>query len=248
MLSVFVPLTDNYLQYLQKTIKNIYQIKADQYVFFADRCKPVTLLNLNHLIKKFDREKKKTKVYVNTIMSTVFNFQLCYVKYMAFGLCSEENILFIDSDMLVDWKKINQDISKNDCFTGALFWERIDYPLDVGFEIRKKFLRKSQVNSRGLNLINKNAFLNTVNLKELQKIEIGFDTFLLKAIRKKHNVQFFKSKSIHLNPNNSKLRSEKIGRFYWAVLKKGFVHVLFSSLLGLRISMLRGYLYERYSS
>ena len=84
------------------------------------------------------------------------------------------------------------------------------------------------------------------DVADLKQIEGAQDTHLHKAIQTKHPTKYVNTKTIHLRPKESGARHYFRGRLYWRSAKRGFFITLLSALSMWRLSLIKGYIHERF--
>lgn len=248
--SVLVPVCDEG-RLLDYTVPALFRLNVSEFVFVVDR------KNGN----KFTEERLRyhtmfapvlvKKVFVDGDMGSDFRFRVAYLKWMGLRYCSYDAVLVIDADVVPDVKKINSNLSvvgdKMVCF------EKVDYPLNLRYEVRKPFTFWMRRKATGTMLFDSRILCDLAvwedNFDRLRSLVTGVDFFFHKLfVDAGFSVRYVGSRCVHLRRRTTSVRRYEYGRNSFRNLNRGFLRIFVSCLMSLDFVYLRGYLHERFSS
>lgn len=239
--SVIVPI-HNEEKYLIYSIPSIYRLKPNEVILLFDRCSDNSFNLANKISEYYNYKDRTLFIEINEIPED-WNFAVAFIKRHGFNLSSNNIILNVDSDMLID-ESIRKYISLMNKYS-LISFGFLDYPYTIQCFTRR-LLSLLITGYAGLYMFNKDVWKQTENLDSVKKVYQSEDSHLKKAIIDNgYSTKYINTNTLHLRPNETKLKHYKRGVAYYNLLKSSPYNVFLHSLMNFRIHMFTGYIHAK---
>jgi len=242
--SVIMPI-HNEEKLLHYSLPSVYRLNPDEVILLFDNCKDDSFNIASGIVKKYDKDHKKTRFVSDLGDSSEWRFRIAYVKRKGLELASFDTVLIADADTIIH-EKVKSHLNMMKYYKHISF-SRIDYPINWRSYIKRmiKFIYKKG-KLGGLNAVSVSAYKECEDKEEVKKIITGEDALLRFSIQKKYPVFYVDSPNIHLRPKENYFYNYNKGVQFWQILKTSFLKVIFSGVVSGRFSLIKGYIHYRY--
>ena len=245
--SVILPI-HNEEKNLLYSLPSIHKTGATEIICLFDRCTDNSKEVAEKIAKKIGA--KIVCLDVNS-QKTSFTYAHSFLRFYGSLMASNHIVLFTAADMILD-PKIGDYVKlvANGQY-GMISFIHKNFPVDWRLMI-KRLLVKTRTRGLGsekwlgaILLWNREVGFESEDIEELKGLRMAQDTHLWRAIYKKHKTLCVPLNIIHLRSMESK-RHYLRGQLYWSDLHRSFLVTLLSSIMVLRLKLLKGYIRERY--
>lgn len=232
------------------SLPSVYELNPDEVVLLFDWCSDRSLDVALNIASRFGMRERTVCCDVDSRKSSYrwsHSFGRCYGSEVA----KYNVVLFTAADMILD-KKIGayvELIGKDN--VALISFVHKNYPVDWRLLV-KRLLVKTKTRGLGkdrwlgaIMLFDKRCAFECESKESLNKVVNAQDTHLQMAVATKYKTLCFNSDTVHLRPMESK-RHYLRGRLYWVDLKRSFLVTLLSSVMVLRLNLLKGYIHARF--
>jgi len=247
--SVVVPI-HNEEKNLPYSLPSIYRLNPDEVILLMDHCTDNSEHVAYGLVKQYGMLDRTRFVGVDSRESD-FRFCHAFNRYYGGQLASYDVVLNVDADLIVDHKIASyvERVGKNG--VGFISFLHKNYPVDWRLLV-KRLLVAMNFPCVGrekwlgvIRLYNRRIANELEDLDELKQLMMAQDAHLRRAIAKKYKTVCVVSNTLHLRPSESS-RHYLRGRLYWIDLHRSFLVTLLSSVIVLRLNLLKGYIHARF--
>jgi len=247
--SVVVPI-HNEESFLPYSLPSIYRLNPNEVILLLDHCTDNSTHVAFVLAKQYEMLDRTHFVSVDSRKSD-FRFCHSFNRYYGGQLASYDVVLDVDADLIIDPKIVSyvERIGKN-C-VGFISFLHKNYPVDWRLLVKHLLVAMNFPCIGGeqwlgvVRLYNRRIANELEDLNELKQLTMAQDTHLQRAIAKKYKTVCVVSNTLHLRPSESS-RHYLRGRLYWVDLHRSFLVTLLSSIMVLRLNMLKGYIHARF--
>jgi len=245
--SVILPIhnEENNLLY---SLPSIHKTGASEIICLFDRCTDKSREVTQKIAKKLNI--KIVCVDVDSKASG-FTYTVSFLRYYGSTLAVNDIVLFTAADMILDPKIGDYIKSVADGEYGMISFIHKNYPVDWRLMI-KRLLVKTRARGLGsekwlgaILLWNRKIGFELENVEELKGLRMAQDTHLWRSIYKKHKTLCVSLNIVHLRSMESR-RHYLRGQLYWSDLHRSFLVTLLSSVMVLRLNLLKGYIHARF--
>lgn len=235
---------------LPYSLPSIYRLHPDEVVLLFDRCTDRSVKVAREIAVQYNM-LFNTKFHVCDSSSSECRFSHAFGRFLGSKIAKHDVVLFTAADMILDPKIADFVgwIGKDG--VGMVSFVHKNYPVDWRLLV-KRLLVRSKIRGLGsenwlgaILLYNRKCGFELEELEELKTLTMAQDTHLRRAIAKKYKTLCFCSDTIHLRPMESK-RHYLRGKLYWNDLRRSFLVTLLSSVMVLRLNLLKGYIHARF--
>ena len=243
--SVVVPIKDE-TEILKLSLPSIYALEPHEVVIPIEP-NPKSIKIVRKIARKYNFQGR-TKIIVLHEKTPDWSFRQAYARRRGFREASNDSILTVDADLIVDPQVKNYLNLLGEGNIKLVSFSKLSYPVSlrlmITWLIQKIF--RHRPGFTGLYAFSKSAWQETENEESLKKILRGEDSHLHEALTKKYNVSFVAGlKNIKLRPAESKRYQFLTGWYKWKTRRKPLWRVLIHTFIYYRPWVLVGYLKAR---
>jgi glycosyltransferase involved in cell wall biosynthesis len=247
--SVVMPI-HNEEAFLPYSLPSVYRLHPDEVILLFDWCSDKSM---EVAVRVGSRYGMLDRTFMTEVDSRKSDSRFAHSFGRLYGsqIAKNDIVLFTAGDMILDSKITSYiDMIGKDGVAFISFVHK-NYPVDWRLLI-KRLLVKTKTRGLGkekwlgaIMLYDRRCGFECEKEEDLQKIINAQDTHLRRAIATKYKTLCFTSNTIHLRPMESK-RHYLRGKLYWIDLKRSFLVTLLSSVMILRLNLLKGYIHARF--
>jgi glycosyltransferase involved in cell wall biosynthesis len=236
-------------KFLPYSLPALYRLKPDEIIFLFDACDDNSVDVATEIVKKYDPDRKITRIFHVSEESKDWKFRIAYIKRKGLDLASFDTVLINDADTIVS-PKIRPYIEQMGYYKHISFY-RLDYPVNVRKLSKKAFrfllFRKGRMG--GVNIVSVSAYRQCEDRNKVKNILSGEDSLLRYSIQQKFPVLFVdltKMPNINLRPRPSLEYQHRVGIQFWDSCKLPFFKVIATGVISLSPYLIKGYIKARY--
>lgn len=243
--SVVVPIKDE-TEILTSSLASIYALEPHEVVIpIEPNSKSI------EIVRKIARDyhfQDRTKIIVLYEKTPDWNFRQAYARRRGYREASNDLILTVDADIIVDPQVKNHFNLLGKGNVKLVSFSKLSYPVSLRAMMTRLIQRffSHRPGFTGLYAFSKSAWQETEDEESLKKILRGEDSHLHEALTKKYNVSFVADvKNIKLRPAESKRYQYLTGWYKWKTRRKPLWRVLMHTFVYYRPWVIVGYLKAR---
>ena len=236
-------------RFLPYSLPSVFALNPGEVVLLLDHCSDDSGRVAYDLADKCGMLEKTRFVDVDSRESG-YRFSHAFNRVYGSKVARYDVVLNVDADLVVD-PKIGSYVGLlgKDGVSFISFLHK-NYPVDWRLLVKRLLvslripgLRDGWLGS--VRLYDRRVALRLEDLDELKGLVMAQDTHLRRAIAKKYRTVCVVSDTVHLRPSESK-RHYLRWKLYWCDLHRSFLVTLLSSVMVLRLNLLRGYIHARF--
>lgn len=239
-ISIVLPIK-NEAPFLTTTFHSFLDLKPNEIIPIYDKCNDESRKIVENIasIRKYPNIKP-----IEAESSEEWMNRIAYLRRLGYSKATNDIILDLDADMLIDVKSIKKGLAKLNNGIALVTFGFLDYPWTPQCFLRTLYSTFVCIGGN-LHAFKKEAWLKSEDPDEVKQIIKGQDTHLRRSISQHYATRHINTKTLHLRPSEGRRYDKRRGFTQATLGEKSAIKMFLHSLFMLRPHLLPTYLRTR---